>query len=85
MITKLDEFKKRPVLAELLLVLIANQNSSMSTLALLENGILSPAAGVARLKEQGVIFETHYQSVVDRSGRPHKRVACYKIVGGVAL
>jgi hypothetical protein len=85
MITNIEELKNQPALAELLLVLMANQNIHMSTIALLENGILSPAAGIARLKERGVIFETIIQSVVDRSGRPHKRVACYKIVGGVAL
>ncbi|MBK9345222.1 MAG: AAA family ATPase [Burkholderiales bacterium] len=78
MITKIQEFKKQPALAELLLVLVANQNLHMSTIALLENGILSPAAGIARLKKQGVIIETIYQSIVDRSGRAHKRVACYK-------
>ena len=85
MITTLEELKKQPTLAELLLVLMANQNTHMSTVALLENGILSPAAGIARLKEKGVTFETIYQSIVDGSGRTRKRVACYKIVGGVAL
>jgi hypothetical protein len=57
----------------------------MSMLDLLGAGILSPAAGIARLKNHGVIFETIYQSVVDRSGKVRKRVACYKIVGGVVL
>jgi hypothetical protein len=85
MIFDIQELKKRPVLAELLLVLMANQNVHMSTLALLENGILSPAAGIARLKELGVIFETIYQSVDDRSGRTRIKIACYKIVGGVAI
>jgi hypothetical protein len=81
----IQELTKQPVLADLLLVLMANINLYMSTLALLENGILSPAAGIARLKEKGVIFETIYQSVNDRSGRPHQKVACYKIIGGVSL
>ena len=85
MISNIQELKKQPVLAELLLVLMANQNTCMSTVALLENGILSPAAGIARLKKQGVMIETIYQSIVDRSGRTHKKVACYKIVGGVVL
>ena len=85
MISKIQELNKQPALAELLLVLMANQNTYMSTVALLENGILSPAAGIARLKEQGVMVETIYQSIVDRSGRTRKRIACYKIVGGVAL
>ena len=85
MSTTIEKLKKQPALAELLGVLMANQNTYMSTIALQANGILSAAAGVARLKEQGVIFETIYQSVVDRSGRTRKRIACYKIVGGVAL
>ena len=80
-----SKVKKQPALAELQLVLMANPNKYMSTLDLLQNGILSPAAGIARLKEQGEIIETIYQSIVDRSGRTRKRVACYKIVGGVAL
>jgi hypothetical protein len=85
MITDIKDLKNQHVLTELLLVLIANQNTYMSTVALLENGILSPAAGIARLKEQGAIVETIYKSIVDRSGRTRKRIACYKIVGGVAL
>jgi len=85
MISNIQELTKQPALAELLLVLMANQNAHMSTVDLLENGILSPAAGMARLKEQGVTVETIYQSIVDRSGRTRKRIACYKIVGGVAL
>jgi hypothetical protein len=85
MITKIEDINKQPALAELLLVLMANQNTYMSTIALQANGILSTAAGIARLKDQGVIFETIYQSVIDRSGKTRKRVACYKIVGGVAL
>ena len=85
MITEIQELKKQPAMAELLLVLMSNQNRYMSTLDLLQIGILSPAAGIARLKKQGVIFETIYQSIVDRSGRTRNRVACYKIVGGVAL
>ena len=85
MITNIEELNTQPALAELLLVLMANQNTYMSTLALLESGVLSPAAGIARLKERGAIVETIYQSIVDRSGKPRKRIACYKIVGGVAL
>lgn len=85
MITNIQDLKNQPALAELLVVLMANQNTYMSTLALLANGVLSPAAGIARLKERGAIVETIYQSIVDRSGRPRKGIACYKIVGGVAL
>ena len=85
MISNIQDLNKQPALAELLLALMANKSAYMSTLALLESGILSPAAGIARLKEHGVIVETIYQSIVDNSGRTRKRIACYKIVGGVAL
>lgn len=85
MTCNLQDLKKQPALSELLLVLMANQNIYMSTVALLEHGILSPAAGIARLKEQGAIIQTIYQSVVDRSGRTRKRVACYKVLGGVVV
>lgn len=85
MITDITQLKNQPALTELLHVLMANQNIHMSTIALQANGILSTAAGIARLKEQGVIFETIYQSIVDKSGRTRKRIACYKITGGVVL
>ncbi len=85
MINNIDELAKQPVLADLLKVLMANQNKYMSTLDLLASGILCPAAGIARLKEKGVLIETIYQSIIDGSGRSHKKVACYKIVGGAAI
>ena len=85
MITTIQELDKQPALAELLIVLMANQDKHMSTLALLGGGILSPAAGIARLKEKGVVIETIYQTVIDRSGRSRKRVACYKVAGGAVL
>ena len=81
----IQELKRQPVLAELLIALMANQNKYMSTLDLLGDGILSPAAGIARLKEKGVVIETSYQTVIDRSGRSRKRVACYKVVGGAVI
>ena len=83
MSTSIQELNKQPALAELLLILMANQNTYTSTIDLLENGILSPAAGIARLKEKGVVVETIYQTIVDRSGRARKKIACYKIVGMV--
>ena len=81
----IQELKRQPVLTELLNALMANQKKYMSTLDLLGDGILSPAAGIARLKEKGVVIETIYQTVIDRSGRSRKRVACYKVVGGAVI
>lgn len=80
-----SQLTKQPALTELLIVLMSNQNKYMSTLDLLGSGILSPAAGIARLKEKGVVIETIYQTVIDRSGRSRKRVACYKVVGGAVI
>ena len=59
MSTSIQELKKKPALAELLLVLMANQNTYMSTVDLLRNGILSPAAGIARLKQQALFTSLH--------------------------
>lgn len=84
-ITNIKELKNQPALAKLLLVLMANQQKYMSTFALKENGIWSTAGGIARLKQRGVMIETIYQSIVDGTGRARHRIACYKLVGGVAL
>jgi hypothetical protein len=84
MISNIQELKEQIVLADLLLILLENQSTHMSTLALRECGISSPAAGIARLKEEdGLFIETIYQSIIDKSGA-RKRMACYKIVGAVS-
>ncbi len=85
MITDITQLKKQRALVELLNVLMAKQHRYMSTIDLQENGIFCPAAGIARLKNHGVVFETIYQTIADRSGRDHKHIACYKIIGGVVL
>lgn len=85
MIVDMNQLKNQHALVELLNVLMANQNVHMSTLDLLSAGILSPAAGIARLKNHGVVLQTIYQTKVDRFGTARKRIACYKIVGGVVL
>ena len=85
MITWIRDVKNQHALVELLLVLMDNQHRYMSTLDLLQNGVLSPASGIARIKEKGVPVETIYQSIVDKSGRTRKRIACYKIIGGIVL
>ena len=75
--------ENQPALLELLEVLMDNQHKYMSTLDLLTNGILSPAAGIARLKQAGAIIKTITRTVTDSSGRTRKRIAHYKIVGWV--
>ncbi len=85
MINNIQELDKQPALAKLLIVLMNNQDKHMSTLDLLENGILSTASGIARLKGKGVLIDTNTETRTDRSGTPHKRMSCYKIVGGATI
>ncbi|MDI1272343.1 helix-turn-helix domain-containing protein [Polaromonas sp.] len=72
-------------LKEMVEILNANQSGYVSTLDFLKKGILSPAAGIARLKKKGVMFETIFQTITDGSGRIHTGIACYKIVGVAIL
>ena len=81
----IQKLNTQPVLTALLIELMRNQHRHMSTLDLLRSGILSPASGIARLKQKGMIIETIYQTIADGSGRLHKRVACYKLLGGAAI
>ncbi len=76
-----DDFIKQPALHKLLCVLLDNYKRHMSTIELQKNGVLSPASGIARLKENRVLVDTIYKSTVDRFGITRKRVAFYKIVG----
>jgi type VI protein secretion system component VasA len=82
--TNIQTLKQQLALAKLHLVLMANQNKRMNTLDLLQCGILKPAAGIARLKKQGVIISTSYESIVDISGKTRKRLASYRIYRGFA-
>lgn len=84
MISLQETSKKPTVFANLLKVLMAHQHTHLSTIYLLGEGILSPAAGIARLKAAGVQIDTLSQTVLDANGVTHKNVAAYKIVGGVA-
>ncbi|MDI1270599.1 MAG: helix-turn-helix domain-containing protein [Polaromonas sp.] len=77
--------KLQGALKQMIEILNANQSDCVSTLDFLDKGILSPAAGIAILKKKGVIFETTYRTLTDRSGRVRKNIACYKIVGVAVL
>ena len=72
-------------LVEIVALLNTSQPNYVSTLDFLKNGILSPAAGIARLKRKGVIIETVYQTMIDSSGRVRKKIACYRLVGVAVL
>ena len=73
------------LLTEIVEILNANQANYVSTIDFLEQGIFSPASGIARLKEKGLIIETIYQTITDGSGTIRKRIACYKIIGVTAI
>jgi hypothetical protein len=70
-----------PALATMVEVFNQNQNNFVSTIDFLKAGILSPAAGVAKLKKKGAIIVTELRTVTDSSGKQRKNVAHYKLVG----
>lgn len=80
----LSKHQKPTVQAKLYQILMDHQHMHLSTADLLELGIFSPAAGIARIKASGETIDTIYQSVIDQDGILHNRVAFYKIIGGGA-
>ena len=68
-----------PSLAEVLHHL--SQNKSLNTVELHELGINSPAHCIAKLKAKGAIIEKTTRTVTSNSGREHKRIACYRLIG----
>ena len=60
-----------------------NPNDYVNTLDFLKAGVLSPAAGIARLKKLGAIIEVEQRSVTDATGTLRKNVAHYKLVGWI--
>ena len=73
----------QPSLIEMLDVFNAKKPDYVSTLDFLSAGVLSPAAGVSRLKTNGAVIETETKTVIDRSGKSRKGIACYRLVGWV--
>jgi len=76
----LENLDLQPSLLEMVEILIENQFDYVSTLDFLRNGVLSPAAGIVRLKSKGAVIETVTRSVTDTSGRVRKGIAHYKLV-----
>ena len=76
-----EELDLQPSLVEIVDVLNANHPNYVSTLDFLKCGVLSPAAGIARLKKKGVLIDKITKTIVDESGKSHKRIAFYTIVG----
>lgn len=75
------ELSNQPALVEMLDIFNASQSEYVSTLDFLSKGVLSPAAGIVRLKEKGAIIETITKTVTDPNGRSRKGIAHYKLVG----
>jgi hypothetical protein len=75
---------KQTVFAKLVIILMGRQQTYTTTIHFFGEGIMAPAAGIARLKKAGVQIDTVYGTVVDANGTSHDNVAHYKIVGGVA-
>ena len=76
-----NEIKFQPSLKAILDIFNQNQNEYVNTLDFLRAGVLSPAAGIAKLKNQGAIIVTVLRSVTDATGTFHKNIAHYKLVG----
>lgn len=68
-------------LIEIKTILNANYPNFVSTLDFLQAGVVSPSAGICRLKKKGAIIETETRTITDRSGRTRKRIACYRLTG----
>jgi len=79
----IEEKLLKLVLADMAEIFNANQGDYVSTLDFLSEGVLSPAAGIARLKSKGAVIETITKTAIDGSGHTRNRVAHYKIVGWV--
>lgn len=79
-----NQHKKSTAHTKLHQILMDHQHMYLSTVDLLELGIFSPAAGIARIKASGETIETIYRTITDQDGTLHNRVAFYKIIGGGA-
>ena len=79
----IEEKLLKLVLADMAEIFNANQGDYVSTLDFLSEGVLSPAAGITRLKAKGAVIETITRTVIDGAGRTRKRIAHYKLVGWV--
>lgn len=75
-----NEIKLQPALVAIVEVFNENPNKYVNTLYFLRAGVLSPAAGIAKLKKLGAIIVTELRSVTDANGTLRKNVAHYKFV-----
>jgi len=83
MIIDHEQLSLQPALVEMVKIFNTNQHQYVSTINFLQQGIISPAAGISRLKDKGAIIEKITRTEIDGFGIPHKKIACYKIVGWI--
>ncbi len=81
MIIEHENLNLQPSLREMVNIFNQYHPNYVSTLDFYANGVMSPAAGVSRLKNNGLVIDTYKADIDDRNGRTRRGVACYKIVG----
>jgi len=81
MIIDYEQLSLQPALVEMVKILNANENRFVSTIEFLQQGVISPAAGISRLKDKGAIIDKITRTEIDVFGVARKKIACYKIVG----
>jgi hypothetical protein len=71
----------QPLQAEVMNIFCQNPHQYTSTYEFRGKGVSSPSQVISRLKAKGAKIDTIQASATDESGRVHKRVACYQLVG----
>ena len=77
----IQEMQLQPSLVEIIKIFNEAPSEFISTLDFINKGVLSPAAGIAKLKNNGAIIVTELRMVMDSTGRLRKNIAHYKLVG----
>lgn len=81
MLINYENLNLQPSLKEMVEIFNQYHPNHVSTLDFYRNGVMSPAAGVSRLKNSGLVIDTYKADIDDRNGRTRSGVALYKIVG----
>lgn len=76
----IEEIQLQPALGEIMKIFTESPSEFISTIDFLSRGVLSPAAGISRLRNMGAIIETEFRAVTDSDGRTRKRIAHYRLV-----
>lgn len=76
----IEEMRIQPSLVEIIKIFTEAPSEFISTINFLSRGVLSPAAGISRLRSMGAIIETEFRAVTDSDGRTRKRIAHYRLV-----